>query len=385
MREVSKTEIQIGDISKRTFNHLLKTWARGAFPNRTNVYDTFKILIAADRFELNVEDAIDRLYDLTFEEFQTLCKIIEELPSSASENVKNALGQRFVRTYMKTYVSPDDAIIKKRSIELLRLLKPTKLSIEMERPNFDFNQLTKKLKESSQIKWDLKFTHKKLIDEELEEVLNNCQNIISISIQSHKITDKEISSLAQQGTLTAVSLVGCNKLTDASAIALSRSPSLAYVDLTLCRRMSDISAIELAKSKTLKVLNLAGILVSDAGAIALSMSSLTSLQLEGATITDGAGVALANNPNLESLTLVDCWDVGDVTAKALAGRESLHFLSLEGCSRITDEGAIALVGSRSLLSLNLSGCYRLTEATTTALKNNPYLYFNDRTLSSLDL
>jgi hypothetical protein len=126
-------------------------------------------------------------------------------------------------------------------------------------------------------------------------------------------------------------------------------PNLQSVELSNCRGTSDDTIIMLAeRCQHLRSLHLTG-----------NISKLNRFQ-----ITDRGIERLAEvHPNLDSLTLEQCYHITDISIKKVAEKcPKLNSLNLRSCINITDASIVRLSkGCPHLHSLHLSDCDKITD------------------------
>lgn len=149
----------------------------------------------------------------------------------------------------------------------------------------------------------------KVTDAGYASVIHSCKNLKRFEVtHALNLSDLAFHDLANSASsLAEVRLMSCNLLTSETAVSLSSCKRLGVLDLSVCRSIADSGLVSISE-----------------------LQNLTTLDLQGADITDAGLSALGNTSS------------------------PISSLCLRGCKRITDNGICQMFHANTTISSNIS-------------------------------
>jgi hypothetical protein len=222
-------------------------------------------------------------------------------------------------------------------------------------------------------------------DEDVIKIVEKCP-LTHLCLDRLDITDKTITSIANKGKLTHLSVAKCYRLTDTGIEQLGNCPNLTYLDVSDTPHVYEdalgIIAQKCPKLAYLKMRNCFKMTSSHFQKIAENCHSLVHLDVSdcGEAITNAAIIELAkNNPKLIYLNAYNDSELGDPAIINIAEScPNIEYINLGNC-RITHLAIEALVDKcHKLKYVNLQSCKWVDQAhIKTLIEKCPELEYLD--------
>ncbi|XP_011097668.1 F-box protein At-B [Sesamum indicum] len=216
----------------------------------------------------------------------------------------------------------------------------------------------------------------KVTDAGFSSLLRSCYNLKKFEIQNAPL----LSDLAFHNIVGVVSplvelkLNSCNLITSEAVAELASSSTLEVLDTYSCRSIADNCLVYISFLSTLTSLNLGGADITDGGLGVLSKCDLpiTNLCLRGCTrVTDRGIICLLNSgvrikKTLSSLDVGHMPGISDRAIHAIiSSGEAITELCMRYCFHVTDDSLRTLAsgrysGSSLLQKLDISHCLRFS-------------------------
>lgn len=177
--------------------------------------------------------------------------------------------------------------------------------------------------------------------------LATCKNLRSLSLMNTAVTDQSMQLVAELPLLRTLNLSG-TKVTDAGLARLSEHQNLESLTV-YGSAITDRGVQHLAKVKSLKRLSLESTAISDSSLKALSVLSLTSLELRECGITEAGMLHLGSHRELTNLGLQST-PATDAVMQCLSGCKNLRTIVLQK-TQVGDEGLMHLTDCSDLKSV----------------------------------
>jgi len=369
-REAGQKEIEVHNVTKQTFELLLKVWEDRTIKPQESIDILFHESIfpksAVDLAQRKLVEEINR-WAPTDKARGDAQKLLSQLESPSIE-IRNALASFF----LKAYFLADTRQKKNFLLETIVDIAPTEISLALAKNNYDPALEVAKYAKLNKVQWNIKMP-KGTQDNEIEKLVRDWPNIRSLDLSGcEDIMDVAVFAIGTLNNLSILNLSQCDKIRAIPVVALANHPSLASLDISHCSHIftqidRDLVVAALATMPKLISLNLRNSgFITDASIKPLLTKPLVSLDLSvQPLITRLTILELSKNPTLRRLYLRGCEQITDDALIALAQNSKLTDLEVSYCN-VFDRGITAVAAMPTLQSLEAEKC-NLTIASAQAL------------------
>lgn len=373
--------IKVDALSKEAFLQIYECWKEKT--PISDVQKAYQVLSDGSAITLCPKMAskclIEEIHLWSIEDEKTLEnieKIVENLASNASPELKKELASLL----LKMYLSTEDEKIQSKCLQSIDLLEPSEINHTFVGDVFD-EGLRQFIETHPQVHWNIECNE--FNDEQFQSLFQMFPTLdvksLKLSAKSKteeegQITDKSISLFRDRlKGVEHLTLVNCNDITDAAITNIANLENLKDLSLKNCNISSNGINI-IRQTEKLTSLNLSGASLSSDDIDKLSLSStLENIDLSLTAVTNQDIETLCDKLPLKSIDLFFCPDIGNDALEACAQCKTLEEANFASCAGITDEGVATLTQSTSLKKLSFANCDRLSDTSLSQIATMPNL------------